>query len=121
MLHTVVPAPPPEYLPCAKLPEGNTMDQLDPECYAPPIRASVSASQRAKAPTEHLSPWRETTMILKRPSYVEDVEALDESEKVKKMLLGMRDSLAASVDMLGGKMDALVDMDVWAGRFEVDG
>ncbi|KAK1761519.1 hypothetical protein QBC47DRAFT_409529 [Echria macrotheca] len=60
--------------------------------------------------------WRETTMILKRPNYVDDVEALDESEKVKSMLLGMRDALAASVEKAGG-MDALVNMDVWAGTF----
>ena len=63
--------------------------------------------------------WRETTMILKRPNYVADVEALDESEKVKSMLLGMKDALAASVSMLDGGIDALVNMDVWAGRFEL--
>jgi hypothetical protein len=60
-------------------------------------------------------------MILKRPNYVDDVEALDQSDKVKKMLLGMRDALAASVDILDGKMDALVNMDVWAGCFELPG
>ncbi|KAK0654823.1 S-adenosyl-L-methionine-dependent methyltransferase [Cercophora newfieldiana] len=63
--------------------------------------------------------WRETVMILKRQNFVDDVNALEENDKVKKMLLGMRDALAASVERLEGGMGAIVDMDVWAGRFEV--
>ncbi|KAK1753690.1 putative sam-dependent methyltransferase [Echria macrotheca] len=64
--------------------------------------------------------WRETVMILKRPNFVDDVMALDESDKTKKMLLGMRDALAASVEKLEGGMDAIVNMDAWAVRFEVE-
>ena len=71
------------------------------------------------APAGERYAWRETTIVLKRPNYVADIDALQGSEKVKRMLLGMRDALAASVSMLGGGMDALVNVDVWAGRFEL--
>ncbi|KAK0634142.1 S-adenosyl-L-methionine-dependent methyltransferase [Immersiella caudata] len=78
-----------------------------------------SEEKRILTPPGERYGWRETVMILKRPNFVDDVEKLGESDKTKKMLLGMRDALQASVDALDGGMDDLVDMDVWAGSFEV--
>ncbi|KAJ9145127.1 S-adenosyl-L-methionine-dependent methyltransferase [Pleurostoma richardsiae] len=73
------------------------------------------------SPVGDQSGRRETIMILERPMFVADVDALEVSEKTKSMLLGMRDALAASVKMLAGQMDSVVDMDVWAGRFVLKG
>jgi len=71
-------------------------------------------------PSEFKYGWREATMILNRPYYVEDVKELNVNEKTKSMLLGMREALAASMEMLSGGMDAMQNLNVWAARFELD-
>ncbi|KAJ0161666.1 hypothetical protein CTA2_5835 [Colletotrichum tanaceti] len=60
--------------------------------------------------------WREVLMALKGKSFARHVEEVDVDSKVKTMLLGMRDALAASVAVSG--LDSIRNMDVWVARFE---
>jgi len=72
-------------------------------------------------PDEYNYAWREATMVLNRSYYVDDVDKLEVNEKTKSMLLGMKDAVAATVEMLPGGFDSIVNLDVWAGEFQLRG
>ncbi len=81
---------------------------------------ALSEQKVVVTPDEYKYGWREATMILNRPYYVDDVKELDVNEKTKSMLFGMREALAASMEMLPGGMEVMRNLDAWAGRFELD-
>ncbi|CAG8971669.1 hypothetical protein HYALB_00003137 [Hymenoscyphus albidus] len=60
---------------------------------------------------------REVWMGL-HPVFDSHVELLDVEDRVKSMLLGMKDAVASSVEKLEGGLAGVRNMDVWAARFE---
>jgi len=107
-----------------KSPMGNIHCALSPKQVITTAKAHGWTLRRQdpalRVPDEERSGWRETSMAL-HPFTANAVRNMDASEEVKTMLLGMRDALASTVNMLRGGLDDVLDMDVWAGRFELLG
>ncbi|KAK5658071.1 hypothetical protein OQA88_2627 [Cercophora sp. LCS_1] len=80
----------------------------------------VGEERTLRTPDGERYAWRETAQILKTPIWEDRVRGLEQSDKVKEMLFGMRDALRAAVEGLEGGMNDVVNMDVWAVRFEAD-
>jgi len=78
----------------------------------------LAKGQTVRTPDGEQYAWRETSQILSLPIWDNRVHALNESQKVKAMLFGMKDALKAAVEELDGGIKDLVNMDVWAARFE---
>lgn len=97
-------------------------------CAVTPAQISAAAAREGctLAGEDYIVPedaqrdgWREVIMVLKGSSFARHVGEIEADDKVKHMLLGMRDALAASVEADG--LDRIRNMDVWVARFEWSG